>query len=181
MRYEPMGEFDPAAYGPTLAGLLNPCPLMELGPGTPREELRGRLAALDLGRPLKDRTAAAACHAGLWLLHDFWAESHAVAQDLATPEGSYWHAIQHRREPDGFNARYWLRRVGEHPIHYELSKFSADFGLQGQGWDAWYGETFVDLCDRHRGTGTPQELDLRKLQLAEWQLLFHFCWRQAVG
>ena len=181
MKYEPMGTFDPSVYGPTLADLLIPCPLMELGPGKPREEFRARLAAFDLGRPVKDHAAASACHTGLWLLHDFWAESHAVAQDLDTRDGSYWHAIQHRREPDSFNAKYWLRRVGNHPIHYELSKFATDFGVQGQGWDAWYGDTFVDLCDAHRGKGGQAELDLRLLQLAEWQLLFHHCWRLAVG
>jgi len=182
-RYEPMGDFDPSRYGPTLRDLLDPCPLMELGPGTPREELRNRLAAFeparDSGRAVADPDAAKVCHAGLWLLHDFWDEAHAVAQDLDTSEGAYWHAILHRREPDSFNAKYWLRRVGEHCIHYELSCFAADLGVQGCGWDHWYGESFVDRCDGYRGRGDALETDLRRLQLAEWQLLFHYCWQKA--
>ena len=182
-RYEPMGNFTPSRYGATLRSLIDPCPLMELGPGTPREEFRARLVAFDagrdLGRPVTDIDAAAACHAGLWLLHDFWNEAHAIAQDLDTPEGAYWHAILHRREPDSFNAKYWLRRVGDHRIHHELSGFAADFGVQGNGWDHWYGETFVDLCDEHRGRRDDAETGLRQLQLAEWQFLFHFCWQKA--
>ena len=182
-RYVPMGDFTPARYGPAVRDLVEPCPLMELGPGKPREEFRARLEAFDpsrdLGRPVNDPVAATACRAGLWLLHDFWDESHAVAQDLGTPEGAYWHAILHRREPDGFNAKYWLRRVGEHRIHYELASFAADFGVQRSGWDHWYGETFVDRCDEHRGRGDEAEIAIRHLQLAEWQLLFNFCWQKA--
>ena len=182
-RYEPMGDFDPSHYGPSVRDLLDPSPLMELGRGRPREELRDRLTAFqssrDLGRSIADPDAANACHAGLWLLHDLWGEANAVAQGLDTPEGAYWHAVLHRREPDSFNAKHWLRRVGEHRIHYELSCFASDFGVQGSGWDRWYGETFVDRCDEYRGRGDALETDLRRLQLAEWQLLFHYCWQKA--
>lgn len=181
--YEPMGDFDPSRYGPAVRDLIDPCPLMELGPGTPREGVRARLAAFeparDLGRPVTDPDAARACHAGLWLLHDFWDEAHLIAQHLDTPEGGYWHAILHRREPDSSNAKYWLRRVGEHRIHYELAGFAADFGVQGRGWDHWYGESFVDHCDARRGRGDAAETDVRRLQLAEWQLLFNSCWQKA--
>ena len=182
-QYMPMGDFAPARYGPTLRGLIDPCPLMELGRSLPREEFRARLTAFDparhLGQAVSNPDAARACHAGLWLLHDFWDQAHCVAQDLDTPEGAYWHAILHRREPDGFNAKYCLRRVGEHRIHYELSCFAADFGVQGSGWDHWYGEAFVDRCDEHRGRGDEAELTLRQVQIAEWQLLFHFCWQKS--
>ena len=182
-RYVPMGDFTPSRYGSAVRGLVDPCPLMELGPGAPRVEFRARLAALDpardFGHPMTDRDAATACLAGLWLLHDFWDEAHAVAQDLDTPEGAYWHAILHRREPDASNAKYWLRRVGEHRIHYELSCFASDYSMQGSGWDHWYSETFVDRCDEYRGRGDALETGLRQLQLAEWQLLFHYCWQKA--
>ena len=92
-RYVPMGDFAPARYGPAVRDLVEQCPLMELGPGRPREEFRVRLEAFDpvrdLGRPVNDPVAATACRAGLWLMYDFWDESHAVAQDLDTPEGAY--------------------------------------------------------------------------------------------
>jgi hypothetical protein len=54
--------------------------------------------------------------AGLWLQCGFWDEAHSVAQDLHTATGSYWHAILHRAEPDEFNAGYWFRKIGSHPV-----------------------------------------------------------------
>jgi hypothetical protein len=58
---------------------------------------------------------------GLWLRCGFWAEAHNVAQDLHTPTGSYWHAILHRAEPDEFNAGYWFRKIGSHPVLLQMA------------------------------------------------------------
>ena len=63
--------------------------------------------------------------AGLWLRCGFWAHAHSVAQDLHSPTGSYWHAIIHRDEPDEFNAGYWFRKIGHHPV----------FEQMGERWD----------------------------------------------
>src|SRR5947208_9436780 len=97
----PAFHFDLSAYGPAVAALLAPR-LAELGPGSPNAALRDRLRAFDpvtdLGRPVADADMARACHAGLWLYHDFLDESHAVSQEIDTPTGSFWHAVMHRRE-----------------------------------------------------------------------------------
>src|SRR3954452_17648064 len=53
---------------------------------------------------------------GLFLRLNRWEKSHQLSHDLNTPEGSYWHGIAHRLEPDYGNAAYWFRRVGRHPI-----------------------------------------------------------------
>ncbi len=63
---------------------------------------------------------ADAAYAGLLLRLGCWAESHENAQDISSVEGSYWHAIIHRMEPDAGNAAYWFRRVGRHAIFPEL-------------------------------------------------------------
>jgi hypothetical protein len=185
MRREPMGEFNPAFYGPAVAALVDPLPLMALGRGKPNAAMRPRLQALDpandFAAPVVNRDAAAACQAGLWLLHDFWEESHAIAQDLSTPEGSYWHAIEHRREPDPGNAKYWLRRVGEHPIHAALSSLAEDYTTEITPDDEWNGVAFVDICERHRGRGGIPEVELRQMQMEEWRLLFDHCYRLATG
>ena len=75
---------------------------------------------------------AEGCLAGLWLLYDFLDESHTISQSLDTLEGSYWHGIMHRREPDYENAKYWFRRVPVHPIHAELAAGGAGTGPSGR-------------------------------------------------
>ena len=181
-------------YPASLRDLLVADRLMPLGPGTPNETARPALGKLSVGaafaQPLRDERAARACLAGLWLLHDFLDESHHISQDLDTVDGSYWHAIMHRREPDYENAKYWFRRVGRHPVYAPLAKEAADLAraagpeqLTGDAWDAF---AFVDLCEQaSRGDASRGEADLallcRKVQQAEWRLLFEHCYRQATA
>jgi hypothetical protein len=128
----------------------------------------------DLADRVVDSDAALACHAGLWLYHDFLGESHDISQELHTPDGSFWHAIMHRREPDPSNSKYWWRRVGKHPVLDLLREHTPAVGYE-------YGtpEAFVDFCERVRGTGSKDEELARRVQLLEWQLLFNWCWRKA--
>jgi len=179
-----MSTFDPAAYGPAFAALLRDAPPSPLGPGRPDAACRPALAALadDAFAPHRvvDRDAAAACRAGLWLRFDFLDESHAISQEIHTREGSYWHAILHRREPDPSNAAYWFRRVGEHPIFPTLAKESQDLGLRlaSDRWDPYH---FIDLCEEHRDAGGEQETLLRRVQQREGELLFDWCFRMAAA
>jgi hypothetical protein len=100
--------FDPSAYGAAVAALLAEDRLAPLGPGTPNRAARPALAALTVEmllapHPVGDREMARAGLAGLCLYHDFLDESHALSQEIATPTGSYWHGLMHRREPDPSN------------------------------------------------------------------------------
>ena len=173
-------HFDPKAYGPSVADLLAEPRLMPLGPGSlhpaARAALRQFNPANDLGRPVADRDAAIACHAGLWLYHDGLAESHAISQGLDTPEGSFWHAVMHRREPDPWNSKYWWKRVGSHPVLTRLVT-----GSPALGYNYTNSPDFVHFCERVRGTNTPDEELAKRVQLLEWQLLFDHCYRMATG
>jgi hypothetical protein len=177
-------SFDPTHYGPTVAALLAEPRLPQLGPGHPDPKagavLRSLTAETLFDRPPRDRAAASACLAGLWLWFDHLDESHTISQEISTAEGSYWHAVLHRREPDPSNAAYWFRRVGDHPIFVTLAKEAQDLGLR-LGSHRWIPFDFIDWCEKHRGTGTEQEARLRQVQRREWELLFDWCFRRATG
>jgi hypothetical protein len=183
---------DLASYSPFVGQLLATSRLPDLGPGTPNVSLRNTLMSLDVTRlcaPQKtqDQQAAAACHAGLWLYHDFVNEAHSIAQDLDTPEGSYWHALVHRREPDFGNSKYWFRHAGRHPIFEPLHAAAAEWAVNANDGAAaflrrqasWDPFAFVDLCQSvYHDRSALRDL-CRRIQLHEWELLFDFCYRQA--
>jgi hypothetical protein len=120
---------------------------------------------------------------GLWLYFNGMDEAHKICQDLAGPDGSFWHGILHRREPDASNAAYWFRRVGTHDIFpalldcaRELSAARPEAGFSaGNRWDPF---AFIDFCDAARKKPDSADEQLAKeIQLAEWQLLFEHCAR----
>src|SRR5437868_1859455 len=105
--------FSPTSYGEVFAALLSERRLMPLDPGQPNEKVRRQLESLSLPaafapHPIVDEDMARACLAGCWLYHDFLDPSHELSQEIATPTGSYWHGLMHRREPDFSNAKYWF-------------------------------------------------------------------------
>jgi hypothetical protein len=180
-----MATFEPQAYSPAVAEILRDPRLSPLGPGAPNRAGRARLETLTpeaalVPNAVRDGSMARAFLAGLWLYHDFLDESHHISQEIATPTGSYWHGIMHRREPDPSNAAYWFRRVGVHPIFEPLAMQAQNLGLRSRspGWDPF---EFINLCEKHRGTSTPGEMMLRRVQQREWELLFDWCFRQATG
>ena len=186
-----MPGLDPVSYPPTLADLLQRMPLAPLGPDTPDRSMRGKLEVLDataFGARVSDPDMVAACRAGLWLAFGFLDESHRISQGLHTVEGSYWHALMHRREPDFANSKYWFRRVGTHPVFEALRQAAAELarGAPGEAaflarqanWDAF---AFVDLCESSLVEGAACHELCRQVQRAEWELLFDWCYRRATA
>jgi hypothetical protein len=167
-------EFRPTAYGPEVAGILaldgngeRLMPLVHGSCSSPRAK-----AALDAlaQRKLLHESALA----GLYLYFSCWDEAHNVAQNIETPEGSYWHAIVHRQEPDAGNAGYWFRQVGAHPIfpalREEAARIGVDFGPR------WNSSAFIEMCERaRREPGSDAGRMALETQRAEWQLLFDYC------
>jgi hypothetical protein len=167
-------RFDSKAYGGEVAEILalggngeRLMPLIRLASSLP--EPKAAILRLAERKSLPD-----AAIAGLYLYFSCWEEAHNLAQNIATREGSYWHAIVHRQEPDAGNAGYWFRQVGAHPIFPALRERAAEIGVDfGPRWDPI---AFIDLCERARQEpGSKAERMALETQRAEWQLLFDYC------
>jgi len=129
-------KFDATAYGPRVAGIMaldgNGERLMPLASG--RCSSAEALARIQTAAPEElfphSRQPQAAV-SGLYLYFSCIDQAHELAQSIHTPEGSYWHGIVHRQEPDPDNARYWFRSLESHPIFPELARAAQTLGLPG--------------------------------------------------
>ncbi len=181
-------QFDSKAYGPAVQELL----ALD-GDGERLIPLvAGACSSAEASRALSNSSASKlfanshspeAALAGLWLYFSCFEEAHQVAQDLNTPEGSFWHAILHRQEPDSGNAAYWFRHVGTHKVYADLLKEAQEIVTRypqaefrpGSNWDPF---AFVMFCERARKQpGSQSERAALEIQRAEWQLLFDYCAR----
>jgi hypothetical protein len=180
--------FDPTAYGKFVAELLaldgNGARLMPLAAGRcSSEEARRRLADSSAKALFPGARAPEAALSGLWLYFSCLEESHSLSQGIHTSDGSFWHGIMHRQEPDAGNAGYWFRRVGNHPVFPMLRAEAAGIAAQipeavvsfENAWDPF---AFIDLCEEaRRHPGSPRERLALEVQRAEWQVLFDYCAR----
>jgi hypothetical protein len=159
-------------------------------PPAARELLGGVALQQLLSSPIADAPAARAMLAGLWLRHDALDESHNISQSLATPDGSFWHAIMHRREGDFSNAKYWYARCRHHPVLEQIPALArATLGEAARGAlhgvidrGAWDPDAFVDAVEAtHRDPDDPLHAAAVRLQQVEWRALFDSCLRAAAG
>jgi hypothetical protein len=180
-------DFDPARYGPSIAELLaldgHGNRRMPLASGTCCSgEAARMLRNGSCQEDLRKAWAPEAALAGLWLYFSCMDEAHEVAQGVKSAEGSFWHAILHRQEPDAWNAKYWFRQVGKHPVFPLLREKAAAIATRTGAAivvpDPWDPNWFVDLCDGVRAhSDDPLYALAQQMQTAEWQCLFDYCAR----
>jgi hypothetical protein len=166
-------SFDPASYGPEVQAIL----ALDGSGGRLLPLTRGACSCAAARDALKATTARVlfpqsrapeAALSGLYLYFSCWDDAHQVAQELDTPEGSYWHALVHRQEPDDGNSAYWFRHVGRHPIYPRLAAAA--------NLPRWDPMAFLEVCAQaRREPGSDGERRARELQRLEWQMLFDYC------
>ena len=126
--------------------------------GPSARELAARLSPERPQPALTEAIARCDCppeaKAGMFLINGDWQRAHESAQELESPTAAYWHALVHRHEPDFGNSKYWLRRVGQSPIHARLVEAAAREGKQAlvapEGrWDALrFTDCYADPAQR---------------------------------
>lgn len=179
-------HFDASSYGAEVTGILSldgdGNRLMPLAEGIcSSEQARMRLAKVSARSLFPHSRAPEAALSGLWLYFSCLDESHSLSQDIPSADGSFWHAIMHRQEPDAGNSAYWFRRVGAHPTFPKLAQEAAQLAEEhpkagfevGGRWDPF---RFIDFCESaRRRPGSEAEQLALLIQRAEWQILFDYC------
>jgi hypothetical protein len=155
--------FDPARYGLNARVM----PLVQHGDG---DEADRQL--------IEAAVVPEAARAGLYLYAGCWEQAHEVAQSIPDADGSYWHGIVHRQEPDAGNASYWFAQVGRHPIFPALAERAAAIEPALAG--PWDPVRFIRYCESARQQpGGEVEQRALAIQNIEWELLFHHSSRSA--
>ena len=165
--------------------LLNTSKPAGLGPG-PRsgvESIASLNSAVDaaLKEVALDKRRSDLIRALILLWHDHLEAAHVIAQrHEEDADGSYVHAIVHRREPDYSNAKYWFHRTRQHLAYAALADragelLNDDAGLRGAllprgRWDA---VAFVDACEEAASLPEhdPRVCHLQAVQQAEFENL----------
>ena len=133
------------------------------------------------GKAIGSATAFALIRGGLLYAVDALDPAHVIFQEAHGDLGSYWHGMLHRREGDFDNARYWFRRAGGQPffnvLHGAASEVSPDMARQ-LNWDPYL---FTGQCEQARHGAEELVGEMAKLQRAEFDAIFDYCWRQAIA
>jgi hypothetical protein len=131
-------------------------------------------------QPIVRAAAFALVRGGLLYALDAIHEAHVFFQDNTGDLAAYWHGMMHRREGDFDNARYWFRRAGTQPFfataHSAAAAHSADMARQSN-WDPYL---FTGECEQAK-FGAENVAELLALQRVEFDAVFDYTWRQAVG
>jgi len=167
-------NFDAESYGPEVAAVLalarKPAMNRLVASASPSAELIRRI------QPglFEGSAHPQAALSGLWLYFDCFEEAHKIAQEDGSREGSLWHGIAHRREPDFPNANYWFQKAGSHPVFpriLEAAKLVPGGRIMLPKWDP---QMFTAICEDESEGGEASEYTLA-VQRVEWQVLFDYC------
>ena len=184
-------HWNPIAYGATVAEILalagNGTRLMPLAEGgCCSDAARRRIRSSKPENLFASARAPRSALAGLYLYFSCRDEAHEIAQADTTVEGSYWHAIVHRQEPDAGNSSYWFQRVGKHLVFPALLERAqaieaAHTGINLKLSGTWDPIGYIEICERaRRQPDSELEHAALEIQRAEWQLLFDYCARRSL-
>jgi len=198
-----MFEIDPKQLAPEISALI-----LSRGQGVPPLQWDGRpnrIAARTLddtepmrlfGRPgFADEAMVDAVRGLLYLWNGWPAEAIAHAEKAPPPEACYIRAIAERQAGRADEAKRLFQQIGNHPVYLSLAdrafkdldgtnepllvRFQQAIELGG----LWEPYLYVDVFEMARGGKLKEQAEqvVRTLQCVEFELLFKYCYEQAVG
>lgn len=133
------------------------------------------------GAEVRDARMLALVRGGLLCAVDALDAAHKIFQDSPGACGSYWHGIMHRREADFDNARYWFRSAGRLPTFEKMHEAAREVSTHMARQTSWDPYLFTGLCEQAKFGAEELVKECVDLQRAEFEVLFDYCWRQALG
>ena len=103
------------------------------------------------------------------------------AQDVADGLMFILNLKNYNHKGDFGNAKYWFRKVGDHPIFPSLA--SAAYSIDSDRFQAtgvWDPYAFIDCCEEAAKKNV-SDSTLSEVASVEWELLFAYCFQQALG
>jgi hypothetical protein len=133
-------------------------------------------------QPIRNFGAVALFRGGLLYALDSLEEAHSFFQNDASPLGSYWHGLMHRREGDFQNALYWFNRAGQIPVFAEMDRRVREAWRTDPTQNRWDPAAITKRFDRClEGLSKDPPALLCALQRIECEVLLEVCWNRAVG
>ncbi len=133
------------------------------------------------GAPVRDARVLALVRGALLCAGDVLDAAHRIFQDEPGSLGSYWHGVMHRKEADFDNARYWFRTAGRLPCFDKMHAAAREESPHMARQPSWDPYLFTGLCEQAKFGAEEFTKECLALQRAEFEVLFDYCWRQAVG
>jgi hypothetical protein len=133
------------------------------------------------GAPIRDAGMFALVRGALLCAADALDPAHRIFQEDSTSLGSYWHGIMHRREGDFENARHWFRTAGQLPSFGKMQQAAGPESPTMARQETWDPYLFTGMCEQAKFGAHEMTAECVALQRAEFEVLFDYCWRQAVG
>ncbi len=157
-------------FSPSLIEAIEASKMPGLSDGPKNSSLSERLSTTSFELQFKSQNeykppSFELCLSGLWLLAGDLNRSHEISQKHSSAEGSFWHGIMHRREGDFGNAKYWFRRVGNHPVITQLQLMCPPYKDPS---------IFTDFCCDALSQKNNYE-ECQRVQWTEWLALMTFC------
>tara|TARA_B100001123_G_scaffold18940_2_gene21226 strand:+ start:1977 stop:2492 length:516 start_codon:yes stop_codon:yes gene_type:complete len=160
---------------PVIKDLFYTNSLPSLGPEKRNDSLGLNECEDLIGSALKfpDTEHQALIRSALLLWHDHLEASHEISQCINSKDGSFLHALMHRREPDFPNAKYWLNQTGQYKAYSEIAKRSKillkEASLSKLFTDEWNPYAMVDSVEQ-TNPNTQTYKTLQKIQQIEMEI-----------